>query len=647
MPRCVTFMGWFLLAFGGSTAPKVPRTPAVRVPRVSRQRHSTLQPKPSSANCTWVYVDQPLSHYDPGAAGSTFKQRLCIYDKYWSGGEKQGPIFLYVGNESPVDEYINATGLMWESAPEFGALLVFAEHRYFGESMPQIQGRSRCLAWLSSNEALADYASVVEHFRTNRTWRWSAPESAVIAFGGSYGGMLAAWFRMRYPSQVDGSIAGSAPIWGFPGDEPAVDGASAALTNAATEVGGSAANCVPNMRATWVLVHDLAKSSWGRTLISKSMGLCTPMKRANQTSDLLGYLQGPLFNIAEGDYPFPSDYITFATFNGTTVPLPAWPMRKVCEPLAADFGIQTHGEVSNVKFSLEAGGMKISVDWDETANNSYTLADVPDGVPKLLAAAAKGLQVWYNLTGSEPCVNWTGTDDSADAPEAFLTPGQPISMDSLLLLKLQAHAQDTQVLQTAQTKAPHSKDVKRGDNETCGDHQLDVGLAWGALVCNEGLNLVNTAVMGIGRDLFWPPTVQKNATLKDVVDGSLSYCKNYAHLGLHGLPEHLDEWGKWMDTSYGGRRIRSHTNIFFSNGNLDPWSSAGVLPPSLTPALPSSLVNQGGHHLDLFFSTEMDPASVRQVRARERAYMAEWVNSASRAKPIQTEFQDQYIIQYV
>ncbi|CAN0465415.1 unnamed protein product, partial [Laminaria digitata] len=40
------------------------------------------------------------------------------------------------GNEADVSLYVGATGLMWENAPAFNALLVFAEHRYYGESLP-------------------------------------------------------------------------------------------------------------------------------------------------------------------------------------------------------------------------------------------------------------------------------------------------------------------------------------------------------------------------------------------------------------------------------------------------------------------------------------------------------------------------------
>jgi lysosomal Pro-X carboxypeptidase len=78
-------------------------------------------------NCTWVYIEQPLSHFQRAQSG-TYKQRLCVYDGYWKA-DTASPVFLYTGNESPVEEYVNATGLLWNLAKKFNALVVFAEHR--------------------------------------------------------------------------------------------------------------------------------------------------------------------------------------------------------------------------------------------------------------------------------------------------------------------------------------------------------------------------------------------------------------------------------------------------------------------------------------------------------------------------------------
>merc|ERR1711871_1576203 len=139
--------------------------------------------------------------------------RFCVYDGFYDGS---GVVLFYTGNESPVEVYINNTGLMWEMGNELNALLVFSEHRYFGESIPQLEGVQNCLSYCTSSQALADYAMLVEHLRFELSdgKKISSDDVNFVAFGGSYGGMLASWARLKYPTSFIGAIAGSAPILG-------------------------------------------------------------------------------------------------------------------------------------------------------------------------------------------------------------------------------------------------------------------------------------------------------------------------------------------------------------------------------------------------------------------------------------------------
>ena len=72
------------------------------------------------------------------------------------------PIFFYTGNESPIEPYVNNTGLMWNLAAKMGALVVFAEHRYEGKSIPPVVGVDDCVSYGTTAQALADYIALVE-----------------------------------------------------------------------------------------------------------------------------------------------------------------------------------------------------------------------------------------------------------------------------------------------------------------------------------------------------------------------------------------------------------------------------------------------------------------------------------------------------
>jgi lysosomal Pro-X carboxypeptidase len=80
----------------------------------------------------------------------------------------------------------------------------------------------------------------------------------------------------------------------------------------------------------------------------------------------------------------------------------------------------------------------------------------------------------------------------------------------------------------------------------------------------------------------------------------------------------------WAATQYGARNLKGASNIVFSNGNLDPWSSGGVL-ESVSETVVALHVEGGAHHLDLRASNPLDPQSVRDVRKKEMEHINMWI----------------------
>ena len=184
-----------------------------------------------------------------------FKQRYLINDTYWDK-TRGGPIFFYTGNEGDIEAFAQNSGFMWDSAPLFNALLVFAEHRYYGTSLPfgndSLTPDPKFNGYLTSEQALADYAELLTFLKSTIK---GAEKSPVIAFGGSYGGMLAAWFRLKYPHICAGAIAASAPVAQF--DAPC-DAFGRIVTADYSSEGDF---CSGTIRKSWAAIDNVTSTS--------------------------------------------------------------------------------------------------------------------------------------------------------------------------------------------------------------------------------------------------------------------------------------------------------------------------------------------------------------------------------------------------
>jgi pimeloyl-ACP methyl ester carboxylesterase len=149
------------------------------------------------------FFQQKLSHDDPGSA--SFGQRYFIDSKYATAGET-APVFYIICGEWNCDgtgSYSSVERL----AKEVGAHLVALEHRYYGESLPFRKLTTERLSHLNLDAAITDLAVFQKHAMEtlNLKGKW-------VAFGGSYAGTLAAFYRLKHPELVTGALASSAPV---------------------------------------------------------------------------------------------------------------------------------------------------------------------------------------------------------------------------------------------------------------------------------------------------------------------------------------------------------------------------------------------------------------------------------------------------
>ncbi|KAI4383446.1 hypothetical protein MLD38_009281 [Melastoma candidum] len=261
------------------------------------------------------YFDQDLDHFSFSDAGK-YSQRYLVGDEHWVGAQRRGPIFVYCGNEGDIEWFADNTGFVWEIAPLFGAMVVFPEHRYYGVSMPygSREGAYRdatTLSFLTAEQALADFAVLITHLKSNL----SAEASPVVLFGGSYGGMLAAWMRLKYPHIAIGALSSSAPILQFEDIVPPetfYDIVSNGFKREST-------SCFETIKKSWEALIEEGRKENGLQKLTKMFCLCRELKNVD---DLVDWLSSAYSYLAMVNYPYPSSFL---------MPLPGHPIREVCK----------------------------------------------------------------------------------------------------------------------------------------------------------------------------------------------------------------------------------------------------------------------------------------------------------------------------
>ncbi|CAI5447333.1 unnamed protein product [Caenorhabditis angaria] len=245
-----------------------------------------------------------------------------IHRKSSESPYKYRPILFYPGNEGKIEKFADNTGFMWDLAPELNAAVVFVEHRYYAKSKPfgnESYSNIENLGYLSTSQALADYAFVVQYLKNGKTIPGADKNTPVIAFGGSLGGMLAAWFRIKYPHIVDGALASSAPVVLYPNSNPSE---FYMITSRTFIDSGCNKKAVER---SWEVLEKLAKTKDGRAKLNKIFKL-DPKKSLISKKEDVGFLKSFISNTMVAmtfvNFPYPNTFLAN---------VPGWPVKKVCE----------------------------------------------------------------------------------------------------------------------------------------------------------------------------------------------------------------------------------------------------------------------------------------------------------------------------
>eukprot|EP01083_Nonionella_stella_P014493 40684_1 len=261
--------------------------------------------------------NQTLDHFNPQNS-VTFIQRYFTCDKYYKSEHSTlSTIFFYCGGEGDLEGFWNNIGFPFDIASQFNAFIVFAEHRYYGQSLPNLTQypSASYFRYLSMEQAIADFASIMRYIKNNHTHLRNSP---VIAFGGSYGGVLSALLRVHYPSQFHIAVSSSAP-WLQLMNRGSPTKYFEIVTN---DYNRSDAKCPPLVRKGFAQMYAQYVSHNNYEELQSIFNTCDAID-ADNVDNFINWIRNAFAVFAQSDYPYET------TMFGTG--MPAWPVEFVCK----------------------------------------------------------------------------------------------------------------------------------------------------------------------------------------------------------------------------------------------------------------------------------------------------------------------------
>ena len=204
------------------------------------------------------------------------------------------------------------------------AYLVMIEHRYFGQSLPfgNNSFSNENLRFCTTEQALGDYIVFLKSLKKDIVQCEDCP---LIVFGGSYGGMLASWIRMKFPNVVDGALAASAPILFF-GQVVPPEAYWRIVTydfGNATTVEGCDKKIKQGFNRMDKYINNTAINEY--EVINRVFNTCTPLTSNQNLTNAENWLINAYNYMAMVNYPYPTSFLT---------PLPGNPVDVACQAFA-------------------------------------------------------------------------------------------------------------------------------------------------------------------------------------------------------------------------------------------------------------------------------------------------------------------------